>query len=201
MTEDEFVCAEFGIIGFEDIKAFAPDDCQLEILSILHEMTDGQDFPEWERIRRLLANTARRFGKYINPTDDVDEDPSTMYTWEHLGLVSKVRASMWHGRKQRKEGGTLGAKLAFPFHELVLCRYEQDSDIYLKDLANRWNLAGETCGWEGVVRHPERKIALVDSPIWRSLGDMNVFDDGLGIDYPPFYINGGWLFDWQMKTN
>jgi hypothetical protein len=72
-----------------------------------------------------------------------------------------------------------------------------DSSHYLEDLSRRWNRAGEECGWKGVVRHPERKIAMTDSPIWRVLGDSEVFDDGLSIDHPPFYLNGGWLLSWD----
>lgn len=197
MTDDEFVCAEFGIIDFNDIEKFAPDCCQREMLLTLHEKTDGEEYVDSGALRRLLLEIGRRYGKSDGFRIGEKGNPSAVYSWAHLDFVSKVRVTMRSGRNRRREASTYGAKLAFPALELILVRSDPDSDFYLRDLDRRWSLAGETCGWEDVVRHPDRKIALVDSPIWRTLGNGDVFEDGLGIDYPPFYINGGWLFGWD----
>lgn len=197
MTDDEFVCAEFGIIDFYDIEKYAPDRCQRDILWTLHERTDGEEYTDSAALRRLLLDIGRRYGKSDGFRIGEKGDPSVVYSWAHLNFVSEVRVSMWSGRNRRREVSTYGAKLAFPALELILVRSDPDSDFYLKDLDKRWNRAGEVCGWKDVVRHPDRKIALVDSPIWRTLGNGDMFDDGLGIDYPPFYINGGRLFGWD----
>lgn len=197
MTDDEFVCAEFGIIDFYDIDRFAPDPCQREILAELHLATDGLDYTDNGTLRRSLLKICRRHGIDAGFNLIRKGDRTVPYSWEHLDFVSKVRVKMWCGRKDRAETSTEGAKLAFPAFELVLVRSEPDSAFYVEDLDKRWHLAGKTCEWEGVVMHPDRMIATVDSPIWRTLGDGEVFDDGLGIDYPPFYINGGWLFGWR----
>ena len=72
-----------------------------------------------------------------------------------------------------------------------------------KDWLARWNLAGQSVGWEGAVDHPIYGdelaygfLALKSSPIWQALGDgVGGFRDTLGNPYPPFCYSSGmaWL--------
>ena len=72
-----------------------------------------------------------------------------------------------------------------------------------KDWLARWNIAGQSVGWEGAVDHPIYGdelaygfLALKSSPIWQALGDgVGGFRDTLGNPYPPFCYSSGmaWL--------
>ena len=71
-----------------------------------------------------------------------------------------------------------------------------------KDWLARWNLAGQSVGWEGAVARPIYGdataycfLALKSSPIWQALGDgVGGFRDTLGNPFPPFAYSSG--MDW-----
>lgn len=58
----------------------------------------------------------------------------------------------------------------------------------------RWEQAGGRIYPSLVDDKSERGIALKSDPIWRALGNAELFPDGLEIDYPPFYFSSG--LDW-----
>lgn len=68
-----------------------------------------------------------------------------------------------------------------------------------KDWLARWNLAGQSVGWEGAVARPIYGdataycfLALKSSPIWQALGDgVGGFRDTLGNPFPPFAYSSG----------
>jgi len=89
---------------------------------------------------------------------------------------------------------------AFPAQELV--RFEQR--VKQRDWGSRWLSAATASGDTDAARiyiEFGRMVARKDSPIWDSLGDPDLFPDGLGNPYPPFaYGSGMWVQDVDFET-
>ena len=64
------------------------------------------------------------------------------------------------------------------------------------DLQCRWVDAGNECGWDGALPRYDRMVALVDSPIWKLLGDGVGGHVAMGVPYPPFFRDG-WKWGWK----
>ena len=124
-------------------------------------------------------------------------DVELPFTFEHIKFVLKMRQQReaYKNRPQRARDPL--QKILRPCFELVKDLQDPNEAYYIQDLDRRWKVAGDACNWQGVVDVPGRKIAMTDSPIWANLGSAELFDDGLGFDTPPFYLNGGWMFGWD----
>ena len=197
MTNDEFLCAELGII--DDIEAYSPDAFQREFLLFLE---DGLSKYQRPKLRMLLGELADRHG--MIPRDETGAavgDETTLFSYPHFDLIIRVREARQHGRRSRELSGDKLQRILRPAFELVENHVDAYSDAYREDLARRWQSAGEACAWEGVFDTGDgRLVALTDSPIWAALGSGGLFEDGLDIDFPPFYVNGGWRFGWSTVT-
>ena len=84
---------------------------------------------------------------------------------------------------------------AFPALELV--RFEERN--VPRDWEQRWREAARASGdlkAYAALADGGRMVALKNSPIWDSLGDSDLFADGLDNPYPPFAFNSGmWTQD------
>ena len=81
---------------------------------------------------------------------------------------------------------------AFPAWEL----YRVGERKQPRDWDERWTTACNAAGDEdalAVYESTGRMIALKDSGVWESLGDSDLFDDALDVNYPPFYFNSGMI--------
>lgn len=186
MNDEDFFLAELGMI---DVDEGSLDECQKKILDILKN-------PFNPKARARIIDTAfSHRGKL--PEGDV----GVPYSFEHIKLVLLIRQKRLHALEQRRSSEDPLQKVLNPAFELVKTLGDKNEAFYVDDLDRRWNIAGNACDWEGVLRGKDgRKIALVHSPVWQMLGSNELFDDGLGFDTPPFYLNGGWLFGWRTIT-
>lgn len=197
MNNDEFFCAELGMIDLANIESYSPTDFQREFLSILDNGIKNYD----GKLKLHLVEFADKFGM-IPRLDDGEaiRDESMPFSVDHIEMVIRIRHSRQHGLAQRQTANDPLQKVLRPAFEIVVNLSNPNIDFYRTDLRNRWQVAGDACKWDGVIQIGDRMIAKTDSPIWKCLGNQDLFDDGLGINYPPFYLNGGWLFGWKSIT-
>jgi len=117
----------------------------------------------------------------------------------NLVLETNMRIAANYGRMV--EGNTPYALYAYPAWELVR--------LYLRNVPRgtpeshtagwqaRWRDAGESVGWEGVLKaesgnEKSEMIARKDSSIWQALGDgAGGYTDTLSNPFPPFAFNTG----------
>ena len=79
---------------------------------------------------------------------------------------------------------------AFPAWELRSGGYRR---VHRTDWPERWQAAGEACGWTGACR--DRMVALKTSPIWEHLGQgAGGFKDTLGNPFPPFAFGSSYVW-------
>lgn len=200
MTDNEFLCAELGIIKDSEIEAYNPSDFQREFLKML---SDGIiDEVDSYKLKLRLGEFADKHGMF--PRDEKGgaiADETMLFTFEHIEMV----ISLWNTRiaslkqKLKAQNDPL-QKMLRPAFELIQKGWKNATDYYREDLQRRWNEAGNACKWEGVYNISGRMVARTDSPIWTMLGCSELFDDGLNISFPPFFVNGGWLLYWETVT-
>ena len=194
MNNNESLCAELGMIEYADIDSYSPSDFQKEYLGMLYEGVKNHDY----RLRMHLLELASKNNMVPREEDDTAiKDQTLLFSPEHIQMILQIREAQLLGLGQRKSSDDELQKVLRPAFELVKFLKDKDEEFYIADLNRRWEIAGNACNWEGVINVPDRKIALSSSPIWKLLGSGDLFDDGLDIDYPPFYINGGWIFGWK----
>lgn len=197
MNDNEFLCAELGMIEYADIDSYSPSDFQKEYLGMLDEGVKNHNY----KLRMLLLELASKNNMVPREEDGTAiEDQTLLFSPDHIQMIIQIRNAQLHGLGQRKSSENELQKILRPAFELVKYHKDKDEEFYIADLNRRWEIAGNTCNWEGVVKVSDRKIALTSSPIWKLLGSGELFDDGLDIDYPPFYINGGCIFGWMSIT-
>jgi hypothetical protein len=100
---------------------------------------------------------------------------------KRLKLVLETQTSQAQAFAQREAGMDESERFQFPAWELV--RFEarvKERD----DWDERFVRAGGSLV-DG------RMIALKDDPVWSSLGDSGLFDDGLDSDFPPYAYSSG----------
>ena len=198
MNDDDFFLAELGVIELPDIEAYSPTDFQRQYLTMLGE---GVYNMSHESLRGKLFDLAAKHNMIPREADGTAKsDVELPFTWEHINFIEFVRQARRAGLEKRKLLTNELLKIMRPAFELVKGLKDKDEAYYIEDLDRRWNIAGNACNWEGVKRLPDRKVALTTSPIWAMLGSNELFDDGLGFDTPPFYLNGGWMFYWNTIT-
>lgn len=197
MNDDDFFLAELGVIELPDIEAYFPTDFQRQYLTMLENGIKTGGY----RLREKLfcfAGDNSMIPRDANGTGLSDE--ALPFTFEHTELIIHIRESRRAGLSARKLHEDWLVKKMNPAFELLRNLTHKNQSFYITDLDRRWNIAGNACNWEGVKRLPDRKIALTNSPIWVMLGSNELFDDGLGFDTPPFFLNGGYLFGWRSIT-
>lgn len=187
MTDNDYLLAELGMI--ENIEAYSPDECQREVLQLLNNN------PSTSNLRMQILELIRKHYGSIS-----EGDWTTPNSFEHIQWIITVRTVRNAGLASRNTSNDKLQQMLRPAFELVKELTDKDETYYIEDLNRRWKVAGDTCSWEGVKRLPNRMVALTSSPIWKCLGSSELFDDGMDIDHPPFYINGGWLFGWRTIT-
>lgn len=198
MNDDDFFLAELGVIELSDIEAYSPTDFQRQYLTMLG---DGVYSMSHEGLRSKLFDLAANHDMIPRGTDGTAlSDEALPFTWEHITLIVEIRMTRRAGLGERRMLQDALVAMLHPAFELLKNHKHKDEAYYIQDLDRRWDIAGKACHWEGVKRLPDRKVALVDSPIWKMLGSVELFDDGLDFDTPPFYLNGGWLFGWRTIT-
>lgn len=196
MTEYDFVLAELGMV--QNTKELEPNDFQREYLQLLDGMPI--EYLHNGKAMGMLADCVR---KWFGSIPEGDE--TTTLSLNHIQFILHIRAARLAGMGARKTSDDALQKVLRPAFELLTMHPSHENiDWYKSDLTTRWTAAGEHCNWQGVWqgawKTQGRMIAMTDSPIWSSLGSQELFNDGMGIDYPPFYINGGWLFGWKTVT-
>jgi len=198
MNNDEFFLAELDVIKFSDIEAYNPNDFQRRFLQMLEEGVADHD----HKLRtRLFCFAGDNNMIPRNEDGSAVQNVEIPFTLEHVDFVIQVRTS-------REHYGKMPEMFKDPLLKQLNPAFELSQDIfrvpyeeyYVQDLDRRWKVAGDACNWQGVIVVPGRKIALTDSPIWGKLGSPELFEDGLGFDTPPFYLNGGWLFGWETVS-
>ena len=190
MNDDDFLCAELGMIPVDELEAYSPDDFQREFLSALEAGAVARDR---QKTRSALLEIAARHNRLNR---DSKGDWTVPNTWEHFGMIAQIRNAREAGKGQLKTAMDSLQRILRPAFEFTKQVHDEHDDFYDEDLKRRWEIAGNACGWDGALRYDAcgRFIALTQSPIWTQLGNA---DDGLGINYPPFYANGGWRFHWR----
>ena len=107
-----------------------------------------------------------------------------------LNLILETQTQMAASVAQLEEQ-TPDVVAMWPAWELMRL---EDRDAPRPDWAARWNLAGESVGWDGALptHVGGRMVALKSSPIWQALGQgVGGFRDTLGNPYPPFAYSSG----------
>jgi hypothetical protein len=104
-----------------------------------------------------------------------------------MRVALRTNTELLQGWGQKERGMTRGALMAFPAWELIRLmprtapRNWDGKNPTRHDPHARWILAGGKL-------YAGRMIAMKDSPVWQELGN---FEDGLGVDYPPFAWGSG----------
>lgn len=107
-----------------------------------------------------------------------------------LNLILETQTQMAASVAQLEEQ-TDDVVVLWPAWELMRL---EDRRAPRPDWAARWNLAGESVGWQGALptHVGGRMVALKGSPIWAALGQgVGGFRDTLGNPYPPFAYSSG----------
>ncbi len=107
-----------------------------------------------------------------------------------LNLILETQTQM-AASVARLQGQSPAVVVEWPAWELE--RLEERA-LPRPDWAARWNLAGQSVGWQGALptHIGGRMVALKSSPIWQALGDgAGGFRDTLGNPYPPFAYSSG----------
>lgn len=193
MNNEDFFLFELGVIGLSDIEAYNPTDFQRQYLIMLD---DGRN-NHYYRLRERLFCFAGDNGMIPRKADGTAlSDVELPYTLEHIQFIITVRECHEAALRMKERCNDPLIQIMYPALELVQNMKDKDEAYYLEDLKRRWAIAGEACNWDG-VKTGGRMIAQTQSPIWQKLGANDLFDDGLGFEEPPFYLNGGWLFGWE----
>jgi hypothetical protein len=98
-------------------------------------------------------------------------------SWRRMRVALRTNVELLQGWGQKERGMTLGAMTAAPAWELVR--------VMPRSVPRDWKLRFDLSG--GIERGG-RMIAMKGSQVWRDLGG---FEDGLGVDYPPFAWGSG----------
>lgn len=101
-------------------------------------------------------------------------------TWRRMRVALRTNVELLQGWALKEEGMTRGAMMAFPAWELIR-RFKVKAPRDNPAWDARFVIAG------GEIRGG-RMIAMKDSLVWQELGN---FEDGLGVDYPPFAWGSG----------
>ena len=101
-------------------------------------------------------------------------------SWRRMRVALRTNVELLQGWGQKNRGMQRGALMAFPAWELIrIMPRKNPRDNPAWDV--RFTLSG------GEIRGG-RMIAMKDSAVWQELGN---FEDGLGVDYPPFAWGSG----------
>lgn len=105
-----------------------------------------------------------------------------------INLILETQLSLLTGKGQQQRGMEPAALELFPAWELVRVK---DARVP-RDWPRRWAQAG------GVVIQDDGRLRMVAGKaddIWRALGDTALFNDALGVSYPPFCFNSGMAWE------
>ncbi|MBL9187923.1 MAG: hypothetical protein JNK23_10620 [Opitutaceae bacterium] len=117
-------------------------------------------------------------------------DPTKMGTLQDLASTERIdlqlatnvataRGAGWH-----QQGMQPDVLDEFPAQELYRATSPEGGAKAERNWAERWEKAGG-------VFFDGRMIALKTDPVWKQLGSPDLFDDGLGNEWPPFAFNSG----------
>lgn len=116
-----------------------------------------------------------------------------------LELVLRTQEQLMQGAAQKAQGLEPDAIRQFPAWELIRAFDREEP----RDWPARWVIAMENLDRflprdanDEVIfpRDAEgfpRMVAMKGDPVWEALGSPDIFDDAIGVDYPPFAWNSG----------
>ena len=136
--------------------------------------------------RNRLEGVLERMGHSMSDEGGL-KNPASI---RRLDLILETQTQM-AASVARLQGQTPAVVEEWPAWELERV---EDRALPRPDWAARWNLAGESVGWEGALptHIGGRMVALKSSPIWQAIGDgVGGFRDTLGNPYPPFAYSSG----------
>lgn len=104
-----------------------------------------------------------------------------------INLILETQISLARAASQKQRGLEPDRLARWPGWELVRVyrRRVPRGEEGTLGWSGRWLRAG------GPVNETGRLIARKDDPIWRALGDPDLFEDAIGVDTPPFAYNSG----------
>lgn len=117
-----------------------------------------------------------------------------LMSYRRLDLIVRTQRDLMYGAGQKMRGNEAGMLSEYPAWELE----RQMDAAEAREWPSRWEIAGgaarvagrDAGAWRR-VGEPTGMIALKGDPVWKALGAWENFDDGLGVDHPPFYFNSG----------
>lgn len=136
--------------------------------------------------RNTLEGVLERMGHSMDDEGGL-KNPASI---RRLDLILETQTQM-AASVARLQGQTPAVVEEWPAWELERV---EDRALPRPDWAARWNLAGQSVGWEGALptHIGGRMVALKSSPIWQALGDgVGGFRDTLGNPFPPFAYSSG----------
>lgn len=166
----------------ESFRQRAFFSAQVAEMRLLHELRDGiaglvSSAKSPSEIRRDARALLSSIGY------DAGDDAGTikdLTTKARLDLIIRTNAEQAKGFANHIRATNAGAILAFPAYELIRVRGRRVP----RDWDKRWRDGAEACGYDGVARGTDRKIALKTSPIWKLISRF-------GNPFPPFDFNSG----------
>lgn len=135
-----------------------------------------------------------RWGRFLEPgVTRLMKRRETESLADWLDRSFEMQWDVVSGLRDKKSGNDRLQFDLYPAWEII-CRDENS------DWKQRWKQAGGRIYPSLLGETAERAIALKSDPIWRALGNPEVFPDGLGIDHPPFYCRSGLTWNPIDKT-
>lgn len=106
---------------------------------------------------------------------------------KRINLILETQIALARSASQKQRGLEPDRLSRWPGWELIRVhrRRVPRGEENTLGWAGRWLRAG------GPVVPGGRLIARKDDPVWRALGDADLFDDAIGVDTPPFAYNSG----------
>lgn len=132
-----------------------------------------------------IPQAERRLGEMLaeigyTPEPGQEGTIKDLRTWQRMRVALRTNVELLQGWADKERGMTRGAIMAAPAWELIR-RFKR-------------NVPRDNPAWEarfvimgGEIRDG-RMIAMKESLVWQELGN---FEDGLGVDYPPFAWGSG----------
>lgn len=129
-----------------------------------------------------IPEAEKRLSQYLaasgyQPAPGQENTIKDLSFWRRMRVSLRTNSELLNGWGQQQRGLQRGALMAFPAWELVRINPRTTP----RDWETRWTLSG------GKI-YAGRLIAMKDSPLWLELGS---FEDGLGVNYPPFAWGSG----------
>lgn len=180
-----------SIINPEQVTRLPKDELERAaavrgVPGLTKEVTTGFD----PASARVAIKQILRDNRY-SPASDVRGTIKDLSSDARVNLVVKTNVELAHGAGRFiQENSDADVVDLWPALELV--RYE--SRAKPRDWESRWRIAAAASGDTDALRMLDdngRMVARKDSPVWDSLGDSELFDDGLDNPFPPFAYNSG----------